>query len=170
MFHKTGPSIEHIGDHALVVRCPPAFQGLHYHLMAVGFLVFVGAKNWRNANVLELLVMGVILLVFAALIYRNTVHRDELAVFKDAAAPEPGRLDFCCAEISGVEVEPEPGWMSYRWRMANFGLGRGSVLIHTDSGQHHFGIGLPEAQAQQVAREILTFCGQGTQHPHTRSD
>ncbi len=163
MFHHKEPDIERLGEGVLRVRCAPAMQGWPYHLGVVGFMVFVGSKNFGNAHALELLVIGTIVLVFAALLYKNVVVREELAIFRDGMAVEPYRLDFCCADITAVEVEPEPAWMSYRWRMANFGLGRGQVLIRSASEVHYFGAGLTHAQAHRVARAILDFCAHSKQ-------
>lgn len=158
MFNKVQAAIEISEGRYIKVRCPPAFQGVGWHSLILAFLAWGTVKNWDHAGVLSLSFAAVMALMIGALFYRNVFFRDEIILFKNAAEIEPNRFEFACADIGGIEVEPAPALMSYQWRMALAGLGRGLIVFRAGTQVRRFGLGLSQAQAQGVAKELWHFC------------
>ncbi len=158
MLNNSHPDVEIIEDRYIRVSCPPAFQGVILHGLGLAFLCGIVVQSWSKASAWTLIVPTLMALFLGAMLYRNLFFRDAIILFKDKAEIEADRLEFHCAAINGIDVEPEPGYLSYEGRMATFGLGRGLIVIRSGDQSARFGIGLTHEQALLVARELRRFC------------
>ncbi|MFC0167334.1 hypothetical protein ACFFKC_04505 [Pseudoduganella danionis] len=97
--------------------------------------------------------------LFAILLYRSYVFRDELCIVRGSSAPKAYKFLLSAETIRAVRVLPSAQAWSSEGKLESLGLSDGRIEIETSTQSFRFGAGLDEYSTHNTVNKILRFCG-----------
>lgn len=148
----------------LQIVCPRRHRFMPLVVACLGMILLVPGlpKMWARVPeftaCLSLVVMLAMLLMMAAILYRNLLFRDQLWIVRGEGQPGQ-RLNCFAHEIVSLYRRSRGSPYSSEGKWEALGLDQGLIEIRTTRGCFRFSVGLNEKAADAATRRIAVFCG-----------